>query len=153
MEGDAGPGAGRLRGLHPLRPLRLLPQREAATTSGGLRRRRRGHQQAHANRHRELKELEPLALQMLFAMMPGFHLHVFLLLSKALLVCLSVCLALYLSDLRETAVVHNMAHRISHGMNVVVVSIQSHNSKKNSCSLIGCSQQHSFRGISCGLCT
>ena len=41
--------------------------------------------------------------------MPGFlHLRVFLLLSKALLVCLSVCLALYLSDLRETAAVYKL---------------------------------------------
>ena len=62
VEVDAGPGARRLRGLHPLRPLRLLPQREAKTTSRGLgRRRRRGHQQAHAHRHRELN-LEPLVL-------------------------------------------------------------------------------------------
>ena len=42
---------------------------------------------------------------MLFAVMSGFHLRVVLLL---LLVYLSVCLALYLSDLRETAAVYKL---------------------------------------------
>ena len=45
-----------------------------------------------------------------------------------------------------------IAHRISHGTNVVVVSIQSNSSKIFCCLPIGFSQQqHSFCGIFCGL--
>ena len=49
-----------------------------------------------------------------------------------------------------------IAHKKSHGTNVVVVNNQSVNSKTAAnlfyCPVISCSQQqHSFRGISCGL--
>ena len=50
-----------------------------------------------------------------------------------------------------------VAHKKSHGTNVVVVNNQSVNTKMAAnlffCHVIGClQQQHSFRGISCGLC-
>jgi len=51
-----------------------------------------------------------------------------------------------------------IAHKKSHGTNVVVVNNQSVNSKMAAnlfyCHLIGClQQQHSLRRISCGLCS
>ena len=45
-----------------------------------------------------------------------------------------------------------IAHRISHGTNVVVVNSQSAISKIFCCYLFGCLQQHLLCGIFCGLC-